>query len=233
MSIFSRLALGTANFGMKYNGVKVSEDEQKKILDYCQCSGIDTIHTAAVYEWNWNKANSYFNVIVEGNTVDLNTEELYAYLIHTGSNYPYKPNPDTETYYMFDVLRNYKKRGKLTKIGISAYPDFAIEKEWPIDIIQTTYSIYDRRNEQYFAEWKNRGIEIHIRSIFLQGKILQKFSPRDCINFCLMNPYIDRVIIGVDSLQQLKDNLRHFHRMNSAEVHDENILDPRKWEGRK
>ena len=220
MSIFNRLCLGTANFGKEYNGVKVSKDEQKRILDYCQCSGIDMIDTAVAYGWDWTKISSYFNVVLKlqkGDFVpnkNLDEKFPYCFMAHKAKDYPW-------------ILDETKFLGRR---GVSLYQPSEIPNYYRDEaVFQIPYSIFDRRFERYFQEWKRDKVEIHVRSIFLRGKFIEKFKPWECIAFCLMNPFIDRVIIGVDSLQQLKDNLRPFHRMNSAEIHDENVLDPRKW----
>ena len=181
--IFDRLAIGTANWGKEYNGAKVPEDDQKRILDYCYCSGIDTIHTSKDYGWDWSKVNSFFEII----TKEEGCVSLYE--------------PPNKAY-----------------IG---------------KILQVPYSIYDRRLEKHFPEWKGDiwECQIHVRSIFLRGKILEAgFTPVQCIAFCLMNPNIDRVILGADSYEQFKNNLKPFHRWNTAEKHDINLLDCRRWE---
>lgn len=177
--IFNRLAIGTANWGKEYNGSKVSEDDQKRILDYCQCSGIDTIHASVAYGWDYSKVNSYFRIIT-------------------------------------------KEEGCLSVYDPSEVPTGLTEE----DVLQLPYSIFDRRFERVIREVE---CEVHVRSVFLRGKLLEKFKPWECIAFCLINPNIDRVIIGVDSYSQLKDDLRPFHRMNSAEITDLDILDPRRW----
>ncbi len=177
--IFDRLAIGTANWSKEYNSSKVSEDDQKRILDYCMSSGIDTIHTSKEYEWDYSKVNSYFRIIVK------ETDCISVY------------NPG-------DI------------------PVSILES----DVLMIPYSIYDRRFEQAIL---NRFCEIHVCSIYLRGKILEKFLPAECIIFCLMNVNIDKVIIGIDNFEQLKDALRPLHRINSAEKHDINLLDTRKW----
>lgn len=221
--IFDRLALGTANFGQEYNGVKVSEDKQKRILDYCQEVGINMIDTATAYEWDWTNISTYFKVVTKGDGNQAFPRKPYGYLAHKG------------------VIWNpfwCKIKATSDKVGLSIYepssiPHFGKFGVHLADIIQVPYSIYDRRFEKSFPELKESGIEIHVRSIFLRGKILEKFKPWECIAFCLMNPLIDRVIIGVDSLEQLQEDLAPFQRMNAAETHDVNVLDPRRWEGDK
>lgn len=102
------------------------------------------------------------------------------------------------------------------------------------DLVQLPYSLLDRKFENYFEHLKSLGTEIHTRSAFLQGlyfydlkALPSKFEPlryeltqlnticREnqikigslALNFALNNTQIDKVIIGVDSLDQLKKNL--------------------------
>ena len=60
-----RLMLGTANWGKEYRGHQVPVDEIKRILDYCQCSGIYWLDTAEAYECDdiiEKHVNSYFDI---------------------------------------------------------------------------------------------------------------------------------------------------------------------------
>lgn len=214
--IFDRLCVGTANWGKEYNGAKVSEDDQKRILDYCREVGIDMIDTATAYEWDWTKVDPWFKVVVKVTRDDAVLEpKPYCVMAHDGVQY-------------IDVD------------GISLYEPRKFKEPYSLPcarprVIQIPYSIYDRRAELYFPEWKKWYSKhqvipkIHVRSIFLRGKILEEFSPQECISFCLMNPYVDRVILGADSFGQFKDNLLHFQYMIEAKEEDENLLDPRKW----
>jgi predicted aldo/keto reductase-like oxidoreductase len=43
------------------------------------------------------------------------------------------------------------------------------------------------------------------------------------------NPHVDKVIIGVDSLDQLKENLSFIEEWNALEEKDLDIIDPRRW----
>jgi aryl-alcohol dehydrogenase-like predicted oxidoreductase len=223
--IFNRLAIGTANWGKKYNGAKVSEDDQKRILDYCQCSGIDMIDTATAYEWDWTKVNSCFNIVIR-----VNNHDTIARVKEISDSKPYCLMPHISSFYR-DMLR---LSGENTT-GVSLYDlnEYTGSIERSASIFQVPYSIYDRRWAEKFRWMKNShdyiGREIHVRSVFLRGKLLEKFKPWECIAFCLMNPYVDRVIIGADSYEQFKENLQPLHRMNSTQLHDENILDPRRW----
>ena len=107
-----------------------------------------------------------------------------------------------------------------------------IIKEYKFDIIQAPYSIFDRRVEKYFNILKKNKIKIYARSIFLQGlllmplkdidnyfkkwksnfELLDKFIQKKqisklelCLSFVLKSRYIDKVVIGIQSLSQLKE----------------------------
>jgi len=216
MSIFGRLAIGTANWGREYNEVKVPESEQKKILDYCREVGIDMIDTAAAYKNNVFDIAPDFKIVDKGDDTCVR-RDVYAYLSHG---------------MIWSVFRN--RIFDVKRIGLSIYepkdiPEFGTFGVPMADVIQVPYSLYDRRFEPYFPKLKDQGVEIHVRSIYLQGLILEKASPQDCLSFVLANPYIDRIIIGVDSLEQLKHNVAHLVRWESLKEDDINIIDPRKW----
>ena len=102
------------------------------------------------------------------------------------------------------------------------------------DLIQIPYNIFDQRFADKFPALKDDGVEIHARSAFLQGLLFKKpeeLNPRFaairsklvslnsiaakagvavsalCLCFGILNPLIDRVIIGVDNIRNLKENL--------------------------
>lgn len=215
MALFcaNRLAIGTANWGQEYNGVKVPESEQEKILDFCQEVGIDMIDTATAYEWDWTRLEDYFKVIVKVSAGDdisaIKAARPCWIMTHNLQELPCAKNiQGASLYNVEDCLRL---------------------KFQYIDLLQVPYSLYDRRFESLLSMWKECYVQIHVRSIFLRGRILEKATPHECISFCLMNPNVDRVIMGVDSLQQLQDNLAGLIKMDSLKVTDETILDPRQW----
>jgi len=119
-----------------------------------------------------------------------------------------------------------------------------IREPWPY--LNIPYSPFDRRWEEWLEDVYRYAEEIHVRSVFCQGKVFTSDEPvfvrfrayaakvglpvgTLCILFCLLNPHVDKVIIGVDCEQQLRDNLRFFHRMDGFGVDDPNIIDPRRW----
>tara|TARA_B100002019_G_C21215472_1_gene571751 strand:+ start:250 stop:1164 length:915 start_codon:yes stop_codon:yes gene_type:complete len=103
----------------------------------------------------------------------LNLTSVNSYLIH---------NPLLLYRNDFEILLNWlislKKRKLVKRIGISIYTEKDIEKInlKDIDIIQLPLSIYDQRmiNNGVIKSLKNYNVDIHIRSIFLQGLMLQR-----------------------------------------------------------
>ena len=105
-------------------------------------------------------------------------------------------------------------------------------KNSPIDLIQVPFNLFDRRilQKSLLKILKKRGVEIHVRSIFLQGLLLQeptshhsiiknnqklfndwnnfnlgkkKNKIMNCIKFVTQFDEIDKFIIGVDNFSQL------------------------------
>lgn len=225
MELFKRLAIGTANFGQDYHGTRCKNIDA--VLDYCQCVGIDMLDTAEAYNWDYTKVGGYFKIVSKvrkishpdkpGGIIEIPPSKLYGCLVHNSTSQ-----------FVLDIIKNFRPE-RYQKIGYSLYEFPPIDIQ--IDIIQIPYSLWDRRFEQTIEICHKKGIEVHIRSVFLQGKILQegKADAKDCIAFALMNPYVDRVIIGVDSLDQLKGNLDYFCKLDLMKKDDLNLIDPRRW----
>ena len=140
---------------------------------------------------------------------------------------------------IYNALSCLKKEGLVDKIGISIYHPNELEdlcNHFSFDLIQAPFNIFDRSLKQsgWLSRLKDLGVEVHIRSIFLQGLLLMNPSNRPayfncwqpiwteweqwlhtnnltalqaCLRFVLSNPDIDRVVVGVDSLSQLQEIL--------------------------
>lgn len=220
MSIFERIAIGTAAWGREYNGVKVPDKDIEKILGYMQCSGIDTLDCAVAYGWDWTQANSYFNKIIkvrlDDDLSEIMKEQPYGILAHN----------------IFDY------RGLLLKLsqlypnitrGASVYRPGEELDIYAGSIVELPYSLYDRRFDPYLERIHDCNTVV-ARSIFLRGKIIEDGIPaEEAIKFVLANPYIDKIIIGADSFDQLRRNLDFIFKWKNLEKHDEKLLDPRQW----
>lgn len=243
-----KLGIGTVQFGLDY-GIsnelgKTSEIEVEKILDLAFNKGIRILDTAIAYgnaEEIIGKYNhSRFDVVSKFMPVS-ETSKIRSQLNETLKNikeasiYGYMAHrPLSLTDKDWKELQLLKKEGKIQKVGYSLNKpeeiDLLLEKGFFPDIIQAPYNYFDRRFENQLIELKNKGVEIHTRSVFLQGlffcntdlldnyfnevkplinNLQENFQPlaNNLLNFVLERDFIDKVIIGVENEDQLNNNL--------------------------
>ena len=80
---------------------------------------------------------------------------------------------------IFKNLKHFKKKKYFNKIGISIYDTRVLNfivSNYDLDIVQCPYNILDKRIliTGWFDKLKKLGIEVHARSIFLQGLLVDK-----------------------------------------------------------
>ncbi|MBF0522457.1 MAG: aldo/keto reductase [Candidatus Omnitrophica bacterium] len=282
-----KLGLGTVQFGCSYGIAnktgQVSKDEAFKILEFARREGIKTLDTSAAYGTSEavigefiNQEKFDFDIVSkftsQGQDVEeifkeslrrLRSKNLYGYLFHRFDDF--RNNAD-----LWKSLERLKNEGLLRKAGFSLYLpeelELLLKKKIIPDILQVPYSVFDRRFEPYFPTLKEMNVELHARSIFLQGLVyldpdqlseklfkarkpledLRKISQGHqiplsalCLNYAVSNPYLDKVIVGVDSLEHLKEHVKNLEflnkilslkeRLNCLTIQDEDILLPYKW----
>jgi len=188
----------------------------------------------------------------------LNLSSLYGYLAHR----PLKVLEDTG---LWKILTKYKREGKIRKIGFSFNePDEltkVIDAEFIPDLIQVPFNLMDQRFQDHMKILKLNGCEIHTRSVFLQGLLLRDPKELDSyfdeikkvlvnlqehkdklpillLKWVLQHDFIDKVIIGVNNLQQLEQIIvsieQEKENLSNIEVEiSDNILVPSKWPTKK
>lgn len=193
----------------------------------------------------------------------LNQPSVYGYLVHSFASFQAFPNLWREMLKLKADGLVARIGASLYRPEELAW--LMAQKVLP-DLVQVPYNLFDRRFEPYLAEAQQAGVEIHTRSAFLQGLFfkhpaklpahfeairapLQRLRTlceahklqvhQLCLGFCLLQPQIDRVVIGVDSLQQFSQNLQAFDHLATVadlydeltgfEIHDEPILNPASW----
>lgn len=283
-----KIALGTVQFGIDY-GInnqrgKIPAGEVHEILMYALEKGIDTLDSAYVYEDSEKVIGEFIKLkkpevkiiskfslngelqvedIVEASLQRLNLENLYGYLVHDFNTFSKDPK-------IWDALIRLKSMHRIEKIGFSLYfpkdLQYLLENNIQMDIVQVPFSVFDQRFSSMFASLKERGIEIQVRSVFLQGLVFKNIDDLDaefldlrekllylrslskqidipisgtCINFAALNQYIDKIVIGVDSLANLKENIKVlnyrdkvtkiYSELSSLFEVDESIIIPSNW----
>ena len=97
---------------------------------------------------------------------------VYGLLIHSANDL-FGSNGNE----VWDELLRLCSFGLATKIGVSVYNAEELDSvlaQFPIDLVQLPLNVFDQRliKSGHIRELVSRGIEIHARSIFLQGALL-------------------------------------------------------------
>jgi aryl-alcohol dehydrogenase-like predicted oxidoreductase len=182
----------------------------------------------------------------------LRVEALEAILVHHAPDLLVPGGAE-----LFRALDELRQAGALRRIGVSVYDAAtlrAVLASYPMQIVQLPINLLDQRllRDGTLADLERRGVEVHARSVFLQGVLLAELgglptrfaTVRDrldrlrvqcasaglspaaaALGFVARCPGVARVIIGVESRAQLSDNVAAFHRaMNAAPVGDAAVL---------
>lgn len=191
----------------------------------------------------------------------LKVKKIYAYMVHNFSTYSANPK-------IWEDFMSLKSSGRVEKIGFSLYSteelDYLLNENIDIDIVQVPYNILDRQFENWFSYLHSRNIEVQTRSVFLQGiffknidsfqgntyplakyvNVIQIYCKQNSIrvqdlalSFSLASS-ADGVLIGVDNIEQLKENIKSSNRVftaqdksfiNTINVTEKRLLSPVNW----
>lgn len=251
-----KLGIGSAQFGLNYgitnrNG-KLPQQEITKLLHTAKTHSIDLIDTAVSYgdaeEVLGSQNISIFNVITKlpklpsseiepviwlNQTVDkslskMSKKQLYGFLLHHPRDVIFNKN-------LLEEFLRLRETKRVYKIGVSVYCPKELEdiiKVFKPDIVQLPFNILDRRFAEtgWLKELADNNIEIHARSVFLQGLLLTSYSEQVkrfpnfiklwnswaalqkstsrtagdlAISFALNSPFITRTIVGFETNKQL------------------------------
>ena len=249
----SKLSLGTVQFGLDYGVTnqsgQVAIDEVRDILGFAKQNNIKTLDTAPLYG-NSEKVLGEIGVddyqIITKTTFlkdnddevvnnfyksleNLNVGQVEGLLIHNINDIE---NKQFDT--LFKKLNALKERNLVKKIGFSTYtPEQVVFllNNFDFDLIQVPFNVFDTRlaNKGQLQMLKDKGVEIHARSVFLQGVLLNfdslggyfsswenKFDDYQkmvkdsglslleyALNFVLNVDEIDKILVGVNNNKQL------------------------------
>lgn len=164
----------------------------------------------------------------------MNCQRLYGLLMHNANDLS-----QINGGYLLEQLLFFKNSGLVEKIGVSVYTAEQIDKVLDIfipDLIQLPLNVFDQRliHSGHLKQLKSRGVEIHVRSVFLQGLLLmglEKIPPffnsirthiqayqqflkeagisavSAAIMFAEAQKEVDCVLVGVDNHTQLQEIL--------------------------
>lgn len=274
----SKIVLGTVQFGCQYginSAGRPNEDEVRRILAYAAEAGITKLDTSSAYGDSekvlgecmpdgaqfqiiskYPKSDMSVREMFLGSLKRLKVQKLYGYLLHHFE--VYRTNPK-----VWDEFRALREEGLVEKIGFSLYSaeelELLLANHVDFDILQYPRNIFDKQFDAYLSILKERGVEVHVRSTFLQGLFFkdrnalpEKLQPLKpflqqldeyaqmhqmtiselAMNYNVQNAYLGGVLVGVDTLEQLKMNIQ----MESdkpidldIDVQEKELLNPVNW----
>jgi len=275
--IISKLCFGTANIANKYGILKKKRNfpprKIKDILEELKKNKIKNIDSAISYK-NVEKKIGHFNLDnfnfytklpklpkkcsdikkwslmnINHSLSNLNRKRLSGVFIHHSEDLIGKNKIK-----LYEALLFLKKKKIINKIGVSIYDFNILDKilnEFKIDMVQVPFNILDRRlaTKNYLNKIKKKKIQIHVRSIFLQGVLLlnKKSIPKNlfkwknlfkswhmwieknklsklqaCLNFILRFKQIDVIIFGASSKIQIKQIINTVNK--STKLYPKNIF---------
>lgn len=201
-----RLALGTAQFGFDYGivnaGGRISQEDAKSILALARFGGIDTLDTAIAYgeseEMLGQLGVDDFSIVTKLPSIEnatLSIKDWVESALESSCRRLRVGNVDalllhhpedllgTRGKELAEALARMKEKQLCRKIGISVYSPSQLDIIWPLwrpDVVQCPFNILDRRIESsgWAAKLAANDIELHLRSIFLQGLLL---TPSDVL----------------------------------------------------
>jgi D-threo-aldose 1-dehydrogenase len=193
-----RIGLGTVQFGISYgvsNTVgQVTASEVSAILATAHEAGIKVLDTAASYGSAEEvlgcalRPDHHFDIVTKTLPLSHGLREVEnrarrsleylgrkpaeAILVHAAQDLASPDGPR-----LWALLQRLRDEGLCKRIGISAYfADRPLElaRRYRPEIMQIPFSILDQRLKQNgeLASLKELGIEVHVRSVFLQGLLL-------------------------------------------------------------
>ncbi len=170
----------------------------------------------------------------------LQINSIYAVMLHDANELSSDNAKKT-----FQQLLQLKENGLCQKIGVSVYTTKQLNNildNFKIDIVQIPLNIFDQQFNQteLIKKIKENKIEVHARSLFLQGLLLMNISEippffepykkyfqqlssfcqdnkltklEACLSFAKSISFVDKFVVGVNSLNELSQIVNAYHKV--------------------
>jgi len=254
----NRIVLGGAQLGLPYGilngGETLSREEVARILDTAAGHGIDAIDTAIAYGQSESvigeTAQNRFKIIsklppipsdvsnisqwvrtqIDASLSRLKCTSLDALLLHRSQDLTEAHGAE-----LYAAISSLKVERIIQRFGVSIYaPDelTGIIGTFDIDVVQAPLNVFDRRILGVIDQLTALNIEVHVRSVFLQGVLIakpenrpQRFQPWSehfarfdewvlstglsamacCLGFVLQQTGVTKLVIGTTSATSLAE----------------------------
>jgi aryl-alcohol dehydrogenase-like predicted oxidoreductase len=254
----NRIVLGGAQLGLPYGilngGETLSREEVARILDTAVDHGIDSIDTAIAYGHSESIigeiSQNRFKIIsklpplpvdisnvsewvysqVQGSLSRLKCTSLDALLLHRPQDLTGAQGVE-----LYAAIESLMAEKMIHRFGVSIYSPDDLEgiiDTFEIHVVQAPLNVFDRRILGVTDQLSALNIEVHVRSVFLQGVLItnpkdrpQRFEPWSehfalfdewvrssglsamacCMGFALQQPSIAKLVIGTTSAKSLDE----------------------------
>lgn len=262
-----KLGLGTVQWGVAYgisNQVgKTDPDEVREILLAARRAGVKVLDTASLYGdaesvLGANRLES-FKIITKTPRFatrfieDQHVDQMFYTFNRSLEKLAVDRVDGLLAHHAQDILvdggerlvsgmERLKEQGKVSKIGVSIYDGEQLNgllRKFTPDLVQLPLNVVDQRliHNGWLQRLHDRGVEIHVRSVFLQGLLLMPLEDiptyfatsrpllarwhaaareqgmslvQAALAFVRDLPEVDQVLVGVESVSQLKACLQDF-----------------------
>ena len=254
----NRIVLGGAQLGLPYGilngGETLSREEVARILNTAVDHGINSIDTAIAYgqsesiigETSLNRfkiisklpplpvdlsnVSGWVHSQVQGSLSRLKCTSLDALLLHRPQDLTGAQGAE-----LYAALGSLMAEKMIRRFGVSIYSPDDLEGiigTFDIHVVQAPLNVFDRRILGVTDQLSALNIEVHVRSVFLQGVLIanpknrpQRFEPWSehfalfdewvrssgvsamacCMGFALQQPGIAKLVIGTTSAESLDE----------------------------
>tara|TARA_R110002073_G_scaffold325056_1_gene503572 strand:+ start:7750 stop:8619 length:870 start_codon:yes stop_codon:yes gene_type:complete len=212
-----------------------------------------------------NEANCKLNLSqrISENCNTLNVEQLDCYMLH---NYTVLKKNE-ELYFKLQEVRKNTFTHKIgISLYSNEEIEDVLNNYEEFDVLQVPFNLFDNeiKRGKLLSKAKEKGFEVHTRSVFLQGlffksiedlpekltqiikyqKMLDEISKHSdisivelAIQYVLQKIYIDKMLIGVDTIDQLKRNIFLASKkskvphstIDKINVLEKELLNPSNW----
>ena len=265
-----KLILGTAQLGLNYGISKKKPDYKNsiEILNFCEKNNILTFDTAQGYgnseeilssisnnndiniitkiDFNDRSDMDYIIKSINKSRENLKVKIIDVLLLHSFKDFKNKT--------IVNNLIKIKKLGLIKKIGASVYTvkeakEILLDKNFSVLQIPINYLDYQWSDPEFQMAVHKSSTEIHCRSIFLQGILINDFKYWPKINNCNVSliynkindlctkyklskielaigfiksiKWINGIIFGIDNINQLRELVEYF---NNIKVFDDDMI---------
>jgi len=254
----NRIVLGGAQLGLPYGilngGETLSREEVARILDTAVDHGVDSIDTAIAYGQSESiigaTSENRFKIIsklpplpvdisnvsewvhsqVQGSLSRLKCTSLEALLMHRPQDLTGAQGAE-----LYAAIESLMAEKMIHRFGVSIYSPDDLEGiigTFDIHVVQAPLNVFDHRILGVTNQLSALNIEVHARSVFLQGVLIanpkdrpQRFEPWSehfalfdewvrssgvsamacCLGFALQQPGIAKLVIGSTSAESLDE----------------------------